>query len=652
MVTSTAHASSDSGCGPRLEKGWLWLSQTLLAAIPLFGMMYAFNITSYFGYALWGQQAALAILGLGLSATFLIKPARSSAIGSGRPPLYDVALSVSALAVCLATAVRYEWLVSIGYLGSGMEYYFNLIAALLTLLLILEALRRLTGWIMVGLVLTVLTYALVAEHMPGAFQGRTPNLSFLVGYLHLDNDGILGTPLGVVISTIIAYVLLGNALFRLGGGQIFLDLPLAGMGRFRGGAAKASVLASSLFGSISGSAVANVATTGIVTIPLMKRVGYRSHEAGAIEAVASTGGQLLPPIMGAAAFIMAEILGIPFAQVALAAFLPALLFYVALLVQIHLHAARHGHRALTPEERPNASKTFREHWPFLIPIALLIWLLFFLRWSPEQAAFASLVAVIGAAAWVGEHSVRLRALFDVLAGAGRSLLDIIAITAAAGIIIGVLSVTGLSFSLGMSIAGAAGSTLIVLLFIAAITAIIFGMGMPTTAVYVLMATLIAPSLVTAGIDPLAAHLFVLYFGVLSMITPPVCVASFTAASMAGATFMRTGLTSLRFGLAAFIVPFVFVSSPGLLLREGGDWYIASVSFTTSIVGIFFIAAAVEGYLLSTIKWPVRAFAGVVGILLLTADVGLVNQTQIGAICAAGTLVWSWWESRRTALLLD
>jgi TRAP transporter 4TM/12TM fusion protein len=638
----------------RLRGGWLWLARTLLAAIPVFGIFFSFQVASYFGYAMWSEQAALIVLGLGLGATFLLKPARAGRqIVSGRPPLPDLLMSLLALGTCFWTAARYEHLVAIGYLGAGADRYLNMGVALLTIVLVLEALRRLTGWAMVILVLACIGYALVAQDMPGAFQGQTPPTDFLLGYLHLDAGGIVGTPLSVVVSTVIAYVLLGNALFRLGGGQMFLDLALAAMGRFRGGPAKSAALASSMFGSISGSAVANVATTGIVTIPLMKQTGYRSSEAGAIEAVASTGGQLLPPIMGAAAFIMAEFLGIPYAEVALAALLPALLFYVALMAQIHLHAARNDLRPLTQEERPRARETLGRYWLFLLPIALLMVLLFVLRWQPEQAALASLVAVIAAAALVRERSVGPRALFDILQGAGQSLLAIIAITAAAGIIVGVLSVTGLSFSLGLSIADVAGSTLIVLLLITALTAIVFGMGMPTTAVYVLMATLIAPALVAAGIEPLGAHLFVLYYGVLSMITPPVCLASFTAAAMAGAPFMRTGWQSLRFGLVAFIVPFMFVASPALLL-QAGDWSQSAWALLTGLVGCVVFAAAVEGYLFGILNWALRAVAAVAGIMLIIPEGGPkiffsgVPTDRIGIALTALIVATVWWQSRRSS----
>jgi TRAP transporter 4TM/12TM fusion protein len=645
-----------TGEGPPLNSdglrgGWSIWTGALLAALPLFGLVYAFNVPSYFGFAMLGEQAALVVLGLSLGATFLLSRPDAARQLSGRPPWPDAAMSFASMGICLWTAYHYGDLVGSGYTGSGWSYYLNIGLAVGTLLLLLEALRRLTGWAMVILVLACFAYALVADKMPGAFRGATPELGFLLRYLHLDSSGILGTALSVVVTTVIAYVLLGNALFRFGGGQMFLDLALAGMGRYRGGPAKAAVLASSMFGSISGSAVANVAATGIVTIPLMKRVGYRPEQAGAIEAVASTGGQLLPPIMGAAAFIMAEFLGIPYADVALAALFPALLFYIALMAQIHLHAARNGLRPLTKEERPDAGAALRKYWPFLVPIVLLMLLLFIWRWQPEQAAFASLLAVLAATLFVGEQSIGPRALLAVFRGAGRSLLEIVTITAAAGIIVGILSLTGLSFSLGLAIVDAAGSVLFVLLVISAITAIVFGMGMPTTAVYVLMATLVAPALMQAGIQPLAAHMFVLYFGMLSMITPPVCLASFTAASMAGAPFMSTGWQSVRFGAVAFIVPFMFVMSPAMLL-QGDDWTASARALMTGVLGSVLFAVAIEGYLFRALAWVGRVFAALAGLMLIMPDgpesrfLAHVPTAGIGLLLGLAVVAWAWWGRAR------
>lgn len=652
IVKEDTGAASD-----RLQGGWLLLTRVLLAAIPVAGILYAFSVPSYFGYAIWGEQASLAVLGLAMSVTFLLKPARvnTPVLASGRPPLFDIFCAALSFLLCLQTAIRYEWLMSIGFMGMGAEYYLNLVVAAVSIALLIEAVRRLTGPTMAILVLICLVYAAFADKMPGALQGQAPELDFLFSYLHLDASGMLGTPLAVVVSTVIAYVLLGNALFRLGGGQLFMDLPLAAMGRYRGGPAKASVLASSMFGSISGSAVANVATTGIVTIPLMKKSGYKPQQAAGIEAVSSTGGQLLPPIMGAAAFIMAEFLGIPYAQVALAALIPAILFYVAMLVQIHLHAARHGMRPMTAEERPNARLALRRYWPFLIPLLMLFALLFAFRWSPEQAAFASLLATLLAAKIVGEHSVGWRSLLGILEATGRSLLEIATITAAAGLIVGVLSLTGLSFSLGLTIADVAGSMPLLLLFITAITAIVFGMGMPTTALYVLMAALVAPVLVSAGFDPLASHLFVLYFGVLSMITPPVCLAAFAAASLAGAPFMRSGWEAMRFGAIAFLVPFVFIAYPALLLQSdmsSAQWIGTLIAFATAMFGFLMIGAAIEGYLFRHLKTLARLFTAVAGVLLMMPEGGAliifegVPTDTIGLIMGCVIIAVTWWQSRQ------
>lgn len=636
-----------------LSGSWSTWAGVLLAAIPLFGLVYAFNLPSYLGYAMWGEQAALIVLGLGLGATFLVVRPDTARRLRGRPPWPDAVLSFAGMGMCLWTAFHYADLVALGYTGDGWSYYVNISVAVGTMVLLLEALRRLTGWAMVILVMAFFTYALMADRMPGAFQGSTSELGFLLVYLHLDSSGILGTALSVVVTTVIAYVLLGNALFRLGGGQMFLDLALAGMGRYRGGPAKASALASSMYGSISGSAVANVATTGIVTLPLMRRVGYRPEQAGAIEAVASTGGQILPPIMGAAAFIMAEFLGIPYAEVALAALLPALIFYFALMMQIHLHAARNGLRPLTKEERPDAGAALRKYWPFLVPIVLLILLLFIWRWRPEQAAFASVLAVLAATLVVGEQSVGPRALLGVFRSAGRSLLEIVTITAAAGIIVGILSLTGLSFSLALTIVDVAGSSLLILLVITAVMAIVFGMGMPTTAVYVLMAMLVAPALIQAGIQPLAAHMFVLYFGVLSMITPPVCLASFTAASMTGAPFMRTGCQSVRFGAVAFIVPFMFVMSPALLL-QGDDWLAMAWVVVISLMAVALLSVAFEGYLFRTLGGLVRVLSFLAGLALIIPDsldnrfLAQVPTYGIGLVLALVVVVSAWWGRTQLA----
>jgi len=600
----------------------------LLAAMPLVGIVYALHLPAYLGYPLWPQQAALALLGLGLAAGFLSRDIRGRRHGARGPALLDWLFALVILVICFGAAIDYEELVAIGYLGDGAQYWVNLIASGVAVLLLVEGVRRFAGWPMMLLVLAFILYGLFPDSLPPPLRGQRMNADFLTAYIFLDPSGILGTALGVVVTTVIAYVLLGSALFRFGGGQLFLDLSLASMGRYRGGSAKAAVVASSLFGTVSGSAVANVMTTGIVTIPLMKASGFARTRAGAVEAVASTGGQLLPPVMGAAAFIMAEFLNLPYAEVALAALLPALLFYFAVFVQIHLYAARAGLRPLTRDERPKMGVTLRRFWMFLIPIALLIYLLFVARWQPELAAFAATIATVAAGGVYDWRNLRPSVLLDVLVSTGRSLIEIVVVTAVAGVIIGVLAITGLSFSLGMAIVDLSGGSTMLLLVLTGLAAIVFGMGMPTTAVYIVMATLIAPALVQGGIVPIAAHLYLLYFGVLSMITPPVCLASFAAASLARAPFMATGWQSVKLGAVALLVPFLFVASPALLL-QGDSLLETGLALATGIAGCILLGAGIEGYLRGPLSAGLRVLSALAGVALLLPDGASVDAPWAG-----------------------
>ena len=323
-------------------------------------------------------------------------------------------MAVLALIACGRAALIYENLVAVGYLGFGPEYWPNLLLAAAGIAVLVVVTTVISGWVLAILAFVFFGYAMVANMLPGFLSGQSPKVDFLIGYLFLDSSGILGTALSVVISVVVPYVLLGTALFRFGGGDMFIDLSLATMGRFRGGSAKASIVASSLFGSVSGSAVANVVTTGIVTIPLMRKGGFSATQAGAVEAVASTGGQLLPPVMGAAAFIMADTLGVSYAEVALAGLVPALLFYLAVFLQVHLHALKLGLTPLPRADRPSARRTLRRYWMFLLPIGLLIYLLFVARMRPELAALWSVCGVLVAGAVYDWRQMTLRALADEL----------------------------------------------------------------------------------------------------------------------------------------------------------------------------------------------------------------------------------------------
>jgi len=423
------------------------------------------------------------------------------------------------------------------------------------------------------------------------------------------------------------------------------------MGRYRGGSAKIAIVGSSLFGTISGSAVGNVVATGVVTIPLMKKGGYASHQAGAIEAVASTGGSLMPPVMGAAAFVMAEFLQVSYGQVMVAAAIPAILYYAVLFIIADLEAARAGISRVDEELIPRGLQVLKEGWFFIIPFVVLIGGLFWMNLRADEAAlWASLALVIAAFAfgYKGERPT-IRTLFDALTSAGHGVLDIIMICCAAGVVIGVLAITGLGFGLTLMLVSIAGKNLFILMVLTAIVSIILGMGMPTIAVYVLLAALVAPAMMELGVQPMAAHLFVLYFGMMSFITPPVAVAAFAAATIAKADPFRTGFTSMRFGWIAYIIPFLFCFSPTLIMQ--GTWGAIALDFVTALAGVWLISAGVAGYALSHLKPPMRTGYIIAGALLLK-PAGLIGGGVLfnlaGLVLGAALLAYEITMRRRLA----
>lgn len=613
------------------------VSNLLRMAIPAIGIVYVSDITvDWFGVLLWQEQVALAMLGLCVADILLTTTAggRSRRAQRGRVPLPDAALAAATLALCGYVVASYERIVGSGYLGDPA----NLAMAVAIIALVGEATRRNAGWPMIALLGAFVAYGLTGDRFAGFLRSRSIPVDELLSYLVFDPNAMLGSSLMVVVTTVMAFVLFGSAIFRLGGGELFIGLALSVMGRFRGGAAKTAVLASSLFGSISGSAVANVVTTGIITIPLMKKSGYRPEEAGAVEAVASTGGQILPPIMGAAAFVMANNLGVSYSDVAQAAIVPALLFYLCVFTQCHLRACRRDARALSDEERPKAIPTLVAGWPFLIPLVVLVALLFFTTMSPLKGALIATGVTIAAAYVKRETRPGWRRLLGVLEDAGQGMLSIVPVVAIANMFIGVLSVTGLSFTLSLGIVDAAGGSLPMLLLLAAAAAIVLGMGMPTTAVYIVLATLVAPALVKAGVTPMAAHLYVFYFGALSMITPPVCLAAFAGASIAGGGYMRTGWEAVRIGLSAFLLPVLFVYAPQLLL---GATATAATFGAIAAAGLvcLLVAACIEGYFLVTLRATERvAVALAAGLLGATFFVGPQHAAAlaIAALAPAAT----------------
>src|SRR3990170_1469007 len=501
------------------------------------------------------------MLSAGLALAYLHLPAQRHAPRL-RVPWHDWIAAAASSGCAMYLAVRYPMLVDIILLRPRDA----VIVGAVLIVLVLEALRRGTGPALPAIVVVFIAYALFADLVPGRLEGRATDWQRLAGYLALDTNAMLGLPIKIGTTIVVTFILFVAFLSATGGSRFFTELALAVMGRFRGGSAKIAVVASALFGSISGSAVANVVATGVVTIPMIKRSGYPAHQAAAIEAVASTGGQLMPPVMGASAFLMAEFLQIPYGEVVLAAVVPALLYYLALFIQTDLDAARAGITRVDPSEIPPL-RSVLPGLHFLLPFIVLIVALFSFNVVPELAALWSALALVILALAFGYRGRRPRisALLDTVRGTGIAVIEIILITAAARLGIGVLGLSGLGFNMTLALVTIGGGNLYLLLVLSALVCIILGMGLPTVGVYVLLAALVAPALVEVGVLPIAAHMYVMYFGMMSMITPPVAIAAYAAAGLARADPMRTGWEACRVGWSAVVVPFLFVLSPTLLL---------------------------------------------------------------------------------------
>jgi len=616
-------------------KYWRPLADLLAALMTLTAIAWALSLHRQFGLGLYPQQYFAAIMLFVLPIAFLTLPFRR---GTTREmvPAYDLVLAALSIAAVGYIAIYYPALV-LKIFSRPPEVW---LPGLMVILLTLEALRRATGWPLVIIIAVFILYGLYGNIVPGRLQGRVQSWEILTGYVALDSNGILGLPMSVAATVVVSFILFGTLLNITGGAAFFTDAAMVAMGRFRGGAMKIAVLASGLFGSISGSAVANVVGTGVVTIPMIKRDGYPAHKAAAIEAVASTGGQLMPPVMGAAAFLMAEFLAIPYSDVVLAALVPAILYYVALFIQADLEAARLGIKAIPKSEIP-AARSVLGGAHFLLAFAVLIYLLFWKGFQPERAALWAAVMLIVTALVLGYRGARpgLRMLGSALVQTGHGVVEILLISAASGVVIAVLNISGLSFNLTYLLVQIGGSSVILLLALSALVCIILGMGLPTLGVYVLLAALVAPALVQLGIEPIAAHLYVLYFGMMSMITPPIALAAFSAAAIARAPAMATGWAAMRFGWSAYVIPLLFVFSPTLILI-GAPMEIA-LAVMTAVVGVWLVSAALAGYFSTQLTVTMRILFAFAGLMALVPS-GLFSGalfTDIAGVIFGAVLMW-------------
>jgi len=576
-------------------------------------------------------------LSFGLVLIYLLYPTSKKWSHSKLHPV-DAFLAVLGALAPMYIVVNYQKLV----LRAGTATPLDIVFGVIGILLVLEAAHRVVGIPMVVIAGVFIIYAFAGSYIPGKLAHRGANFETLVQHLYFTTEGVFGIPLGVSSTFIFLFILFGAFLERTGLGQLFIDLANAVAGWAAGGPAKVAVLSSALMGTVSGSSVANVVGTGSFTIPMMKRLGYRPEFAGAVEATASTGGQLMPPIMGAAAFLMAEFTNIPYARIIGAAVVPAILYYFGVWAGVHFEAKKSGLRGLSREELPKFKRIVVERGHLIIPLVAIIYLLV-TGFTPMKAALWAIILSI-LSSWL-KKSTRIPPIEIVrgLEAGARSALGVLAATACAGIIIGVVTLTGLGLKLGSILVDLAGGHLVPTLFFTMVTSLILGMGVPTTANYVITSTIAAPAVIMlltkqAGLNPFAvappsiilpAHMFAFYFGIIADVTPPVALAAFAGAGIAKANPMKTGINASKLAIAAFLVPYIFVMNPQMLLFD-----VTPISFIwmliTSLVGIIAIAASVNGWFLTTVLWYERIIGFAGGVLLiypgLTTDfigIGLV-----------------------------
>ena len=600
-----------------------------LAALSVLGFLWLVDAPIRLRLPFIDEHFYLVIAGLSTAAGFLTHPF------GRRAGLPEIALALAAIGLWSWGAWRYEtWLI----LG-GHQHPEKWLVGTAALALLFEAIRRACGTGIAAMMGLIALYAFVAHWFPGVLQGQYTEPRRLVSYLYVDTNGVPGVVLAVASTVVLAFIIFSKCLEATGAGRFFDGISLALLGHYRGGPAKVAVASSSLFGIISGSSVANVVSSGIVTIPLMKRAGFTPSYAGAVEAVSSNAGQITPPVMGATAFIIAEFLQIPYSEVVLAAAVPAAVFYLVLLVQIDAYAARHRLHGLPRAELPLLGSVIAEGWIYAFPIALLVYLMFWEGMNVSKAALysAGLMVVLS---FIKTRTLPLRTLIRSLTvGVGEDMLAILLVSAGAGVVIGALNISGLSFSITLLLTQAAQHWgIVAMLVLTAMLALVLGMGIPTSAVYVLLSVVLAPALVKAGMVPLAAHMFIFYFGLMSMLTPPVAMASYAAAGIAGASLWKTSWDGLRLGASGYLLPFIFALNPALLWK-GSALAIAYACVTVFLSGAM-LGWAVESSIGARAVGPwgrALLFAGAIAVGASTIVLGPESAANLAVLAGGAAL---------------
>ncbi len=619
-----------------------------LSAYMIFGLGNVFHT-----YVLLETEYFYVMLALLIPLVFLIFPFTKAS--QGRLPWYDALLALAAFMIPAYFTYKGD-----AILNQGWEYTAPLHAKALAFVywaVILEALRRAGGMAIFVICLVISIYPIVSHLAPGVLKGQAVSAAVTAGFHIFGTESLLGIPMNAFANIVVGFLVFGVALQYTGGGAFFLNLAFALLGKRRGGPAKVAIFASGLMGSMSGSVITNVLTTGVMSIPAMKRVGFRPAYAAGVEACASTGGVLMPPVMGATAFVMATFLEIGYAEIVVAAAFPSLLYYFGLFMQIDAYSARFGLKGLPASELPSVGQVLRDGWYFVFVFAMLIVMLLYLRREAQAPYYATIVLLV-INQLAKKHRWSLARFVECADGVGRLFAELAAVLAGVGLIIGSLTLTGKVGSLTYELVRLAGNSVIMLLLMGALTSFILGIGMTVTAAYLFLAVTIGPALVSGGLDKLAVHLFLMYWGMISFITPPVALGAYAAASIAQSDPMKTGFEAMRLGSIIYFVPFFFVLNPALIGR--GPMGEIVLVLTTAVIGIVLIAGGLQGYLYGVgpldggaAAWPGRTLLIIGGIILaLPANPKIFAYTHFEinstAIVVSALGVGLCWLGRRRA----
>ncbi|HEX5999820.1 MAG TPA: TRAP transporter permease [Hyphomicrobiaceae bacterium] len=625
---------------------WRWLLIALTAATIALCINQQFTLRFLVGYTQLNTEYYYLLIVLMLPFAFLLFPGSERA-RLDRPAWYDLVLFAGTIVSGIYLMLHVRKAAELGWEFGGAPPLVNA-AGLVMWIVLMEGLRRTGGWSLLFSVLPFTVYPLFAEwSWLGPLRGNQSTLEQAIAYHMLSAESLLGIPIQAFAETVIGFLVFGTALMMTGAGKFFINLAFALCGTFRGGAAKVGIFASGLLGMMSGSVVSNVLTAGTMTIPTMKRTGFSPSYAGAIEACASTGAVLAPPVMGATAFVIAQFLNIGYAEVALAAVIPAALYYLGLFIQVDAYAARNGLVGLPRHELPSLWATLKEGWYYVFVVALLIVMLLHFKRESHAPFYATALLLVLNQLFSKGNRWTLRTVADFLEMNGRTFVELAAILAGCGLLIGAFSMTGVVSSLANDLLRIAGGNAFLLLLMCAITSLVLGLGLTTTACYIFLAILIAPALEKLGLNRMAVHMFIFYWGMLSAITPPVAIASFAAAGIAGAPPMRTGWESMLVGSIIYFIPFFFVLNPTLVL-QGANPILPGIGLALLIaVGTVCICGGIQGYQTGVgdlrragvLEWPLRILLVLGGIALATPGGGIVPLSQVQImVLALGVLL--------------